>query len=79
MSQILVRNVKPEILRRLKKQACESGRSLQSEVARILERAAEEPKLDRKEFIRRVDAFRRQFKGRKFSNSTEWIREDRDR
>ena len=79
MSQILVRNVKPETLRRLKKQAARSGRSLQSEVKTILDRAAEEPILDPRAALELADRIRARFRGRKFSDSTELIREDRDR
>jgi len=79
MSQILVRNVKPQVLRRLKRRAAKGGRSLQSEVAAILEQAAEEPVLDRAAAAKLADRIRASFGGQKFSDSTELIREDRDR
>ena len=79
MSQILVRNVKPQVLRRLKRRAAKGGRSLQSEVAAILERATEEPMMDRAAAVRLAKRIRDSFGGRKFSDSTELIREDRDR
>lgn len=79
MAQILVRNVKPDVLRRLKKRAASDKRSLQSEVAAILERAADERTVDRAEAVRLAERIRASFGGRKFSDSTELIREDRDR
>ena len=79
MAQILVRNVKIKTLSRLKKQAAVGGRSLQKEVNAILDQAAEQPKLDRRAFLRLVDKFREGFKGRRFSDSTKMTREDRDR
>lgn len=46
MAQILVRDLKKDVVERLKKRARADGRSLQSEVKFILERAAFEPKVD---------------------------------
>lgn len=79
MSDILVRNLKPETLQKLKKQAASSGRSLQNEVKTILDRAVEEPKLDPRAALKLADRIRAQFRGHKFSDSTDLIREDRDR
>lgn len=79
MAQILVRELDTETVERLKRRAKEDGRSLQSEVKMILERAAIEPKTDMEAARKMLDEFRRRFKGRKFSDSVELIREDRDR
>ena len=79
MAQILVRNLDEKVVRRLKRRAKAGGRSLQGEAKSILEQAAEQPKPDRRAFLRMVDKFRESFKGRQFSDSTELIREDRDR
>jgi plasmid stability protein len=80
MSQILVRNVKPEAVRRLKRRARACGRSLQSEAKMILEQAAEleSPRVSRKRLIAMLEGFRKRWKGKTFSDSTELIREDRD-
>lgn len=79
MAQILVRDLNKDIVERLKKRAREEGRSLQSEVKFILEQAATEPKVDMEKARTMLEEFRKRFKGRKFSNSVELIREDRDR
>jgi plasmid stability protein len=79
MAQILVRDLDKDIVERLKKRAREDGRSLQSEVKFILERAAVEPKVDMERVRKMLEDFRKRFKRRKFSDSVELIREDRDR
>ena len=78
MAQILVRDLDEETVERLKKRAEEGGRSLQAEVKRILTLAAHEPTLDMEAARKMLDEFRKRFKGRKFSDSVELIREDRD-
>jgi plasmid stability protein len=79
MAQILVRNLDKKIVESLKKQAREDGRSLQSEVKFILEKAALEPKVDMERVRKIFEEFRKRFKGRKFSDSVDLIREDRNR
>lgn len=79
MAQILVRDLKPEVVARLKRRAKKDGRSLQSVVKTILEEASDEMKVDTATALKRVDRFRARFKGRKLSDSAELIREDRDR
>ena len=79
MAQILVRDLKKDVVERLKKRARADGRSLQSEVKFILERAAFEPKVDMATVHKKLEEFRKSFKGRKFPDSVKLIREDRDR
>lgn len=79
MAQILVRDLDKDVVERLKKRAREDGRSLQSEVKFILEQAAAEPRLDMEAARTMLEEFRKRFKGRKFSDSVELIREDRAR
>jgi antitoxin FitA len=77
MADVLVRGLAPNVLARLKSQAKRKGRSLQAEMKEILERAARMPdESDIPEAIRRVRAM---FRGRRFSDSTPLIREDRER
>ena len=78
MAQVLVRNLDEKIVRQLKKRARQRGRSLQAEVKIILEEAAQ---LDHAAFWKAADSIRESLKqtGRKFSDSTELVREDRDR
>jgi len=76
MAQILVRNLSPETLERLKAQAQEHGRSLQSEVKRILEEAAG---LRMEEARQLADRLRARLAGRIHSDSAELLAEDRAR
>jgi len=80
LAQILIRNIKPDLMRRLQRRAKANGRSLQDEVRNILEQAAIDwgPKLSRKKALAMIDRIRMSFKGRVFSDSTKMIREDRD-
>ena len=77
MAQVLVRQLNEKVVDRLKKRAKEHGRSLQSEVKTILEDAVP----DYERAWKRIDSLRLRLKrsGRKFSNSAEFIREDRER
>ena len=79
MAQILVRNLDEKTVKQLKKRAKQEGRSLQAEAKLILEQASQEPALDMAKARKLVDEIRSQLKGRKFPDSVELIREDRDR
>jgi len=79
MAQILVRSLDEDVVARLKERARKEGRSLQSEVRRILEEAAHAPQVDMETARKMVDRIRERLKGRKFPDSVELIREDRDR
>jgi plasmid stability protein len=79
MAQILVRDLDNKVVQRLKSRAKGDGRSLQAEVKFILEKAALEPRVDMETARTLVEKIRGKFKGRKFPDSTELIREDRDR
>ncbi len=78
MAQILVRNLDDATVERLKKRAEANGRSLQAEVKLILEQNA---KLSAEKFWAAADRIRNKLEasGRTFSDSTDLIREDRDR
>lgn len=77
MAQILVRDIEPETIKRLKDRAKQHKRSLQGEAKYILEEAAQ--KMTMEEAMERAKHWRKKFAGRKFSDSAELIREDRDR
>jgi len=79
MAQILVRNLDEKVVKQLKKRAKREGRSLQAEAKRILEQASQEPAVDMATARKLVEEIRSQLKGRKFPDSVELIREDRDR
>ena len=79
MAQILVRNLKEKTVKALKTHAKRNGRSLQAEAKIILEREADRPNLSPAEAWKLADEFRERLKGRKFTDSAELIRQDRDR
>ena len=79
MAQILVRNLDEKVVKQLKKRAKREGRSLQAEAKLILEQASQEPAVNMATARKLVEEIRSQLKGRKFPDSVELIREDRDR
>lgn len=76
MAQILVRGLDAKTVDRLKARAKRHGRSLQGEVKLILQDAAG---YSGEEVMRIVQEWQRKFGGRRFSDSAELIREDRER
>jgi antitoxin FitA len=76
MPDILVRGVDAETVRRLKDRANQHGRSLQSEVKTLIERAAGSGSEQIAAILKRWEE---RFAGRKFSSSARLIREDRKR
>lgn len=79
MAQILVRDLDEGVVESLKRRAKQDGRSLQGEVKAILEQAAHEPKVDMETARNICVEFRRRFKGRRFPDTVELIRENRKR
>jgi plasmid stability protein len=77
MARVLVRDLDPAVVERLKAKAQDHGRSLQKELKAILEEAASRPSWS--EARMEVERVRQRFAGRSFSDSTELVREDRDR
>jgi antitoxin FitA len=76
MAQIIVRNLDDSVVERLKARAHDNDRSLEAEVRHILEQLA---KVDSARALSIVMERRKKLQGRKFANSVEFIREDRDR
>ena len=76
MSQLLVRDLAPETIERLKEQAQQQGRSLQAEVKRILEQAVKFSAGEAREAAAR---WREQLAGRALRDSADLVHEDRDR
>ena len=76
MPNVLIRNLDEKVLERLKKSASSNGRSLQAEIHAILERAD----VERRARTQRISAkFLRELGDSIQSDSTELIREDRER
>lgn len=76
MAQLLVRDLDPAVVARLKDKARQNRRSLQGEVKAILEEAAQ--RATRDEALAMIDKWQRKWGDRVFSDSTQMIREDRD-
>jgi antitoxin FitA len=76
MSSILVQDLDPKTIQRLKERARRNGRSLQQEIKAILERAA--GMFTMNEARRLSERWRHRLGGRSFSDSVRLIREDRD-
>jgi antitoxin FitA len=76
LAQVLVRDLRPETVSRLKEQAKRHGRSLQAELKDVLENASRQSALDARALADRV---RRQLAGRSHSDSVELLAKDRAR
>ncbi|HYU32834.1 MAG TPA: Arc family DNA-binding protein [Thermoanaerobaculia bacterium] len=76
MSQVLVRDLAPEVLEHLKSRARMHGRSLQGELKVILESAA---LFSVDEARATSERWRRRLAGQMTSDSADLLREDRDR
>lgn len=76
MAQVLVRDLDPEVLERLKSRAKLHGRSLQGELKTILEAAAA---YSMSEARQASELWRRRLAGRTMTDSSVLLREDRDR
>lgn len=77
MAQILVRDLEPTVVERLKERARCNGRSLQAEVAQILREAAR--MYTPEEALALSEMWHQRLAGSAFSDSADLIREDRDR
>ena len=76
MAQLLVRDLDPAVVARLKEKARQNQRSLQGEVKAILEEAA--ARATPQEALALIDKWQRRWGDRVFSDSTEILRQDRD-
>ena len=76
MGQVLVRNLRARVIRKLKLRAQQHRRSLQEELREILEHAAQQNSADARAKVSQV---RKMFAGRRFTDSSELIRRDRAR
>ncbi len=77
MAHLLVRDLNHKVIGRLKKKAKDNRRSLQGGVKVILEQAAEQMTMT--EFRDGTARIRKRLKGRRFSDSTALIHQDRAR
>ncbi len=76
MAQVHIRNLKADVVARLKTRARRHGRSLQAELKEILETASRQSAVEARAVANRV---RRQLAGRRHADSVDLIAEDRAR
>jgi plasmid stability protein len=76
MAEILVRDLDPEIVARLKARARLHGRSLQKEIKLILE---ESTPVDIRQAAKLMKLWQERLAGRSFADSAEPLRQDRER
>ena len=76
MADLLVRGLETRVVARLKEMARSNGRSLQGELKAIL---TESVPYSMKQAFEVAAKWKRRLTGKKFSDSTDLIREDRDR
>jgi len=76
MAQVLVRDIPPEVVERLKKRAADRGRSLQMELKQLLLDAAG---TDLERARRLARKLRKQLLGRAHSDSARLVAQDRKR
>jgi plasmid stability protein len=76
MAQVLVRDLKADVVARLKARAKRNGRSLQTELKEILQAASRHSSVDARAL---ADQIRRRLGGRAHTDSVELLAEDRAR
>jgi plasmid stability protein len=76
MTDFLLRDLEPELMQTLKHRARLNKRSLQNEMQAILQLSVERER--RLAFLKKVEGFLEETKGRPAFDSTEAIRHDRD-
>lgn len=78
MAQVLVRDIAPEIVDRLKIRAQRNQRSLEAELRIIFENAVQEPAKEQQNRQAEVERIRALFAGRRFEDSAALLCEDRE-
>ncbi|HLB41938.1 MAG TPA: hypothetical protein VJN02_03620 [Gammaproteobacteria bacterium] len=76
MADLLLRNVEPEVIKRLKLRAKQHHRSLQRELKSIVEAAT---KMSMEEARKASNAWHKRLSDRSFSDSAKFLRGDRNR
>jgi len=76
MSQLLIRNLEPTVIKRLKLRAKQHHRSLQAELKAIVESAT---KMSMEEAKQVCNTWQKRLVGNSFSDSAELLREERNR
>jgi antitoxin FitA len=76
MAELLIRNLEPTVIKRLKQRAKLHHRSLQGELKSIVEAAT---KMSMEEMRKASHAWQKRLAGGSFTDSAELLREDRNR
>ncbi len=83
MAQLVVKDIDPLLIEKLKTLSWQHGRSLNEELIAILEQFINAEVVEAQvvlvEATEKLERARARYSGRSFSDSTELIREDRDR
>jgi plasmid stability protein len=77
MATLTIRNLDDAVVERLKQRARANDRSLEAEVRQMLTQGAE--RMSRAELVRRAEEMAERTRGRIRGDSTDLVREDRDR
>ena len=79
MPQVLVRDIETDVLEKLKRRAQKNHRSLEAELRVLFKEAVAEPENQAGNVAAAVTRVQELFAGRRFSDSAQLLREDRDR
>ncbi|MFB2893106.1 hypothetical protein ACE1CI_09355 [Aerosakkonemataceae cyanobacterium BLCC-F50] len=84
MTQIVLDNIHPDVLEKIRNLAQKHNRSLEDEIKTILAQAAETDAVEKREINisqawSKIDEARQRYAGKIFSDSVELLREDRNR
>jgi len=79
MAQVLVRKLDERVIRQLKVRARRHRRSLQAELKLALTELADSSAVDTESALKELIRLRRKFAGRRFPDSLQSLREERER
>ena len=84
MTQIVLDNINPDVIEKIRNLAQKHNRSLEDEIKTILAQAAETEAVEKREINisqawSKIDEARQRHAGKIFSDSVELLREDRNR
>jgi len=79
MAQLLVRKLDEKVVKKLKARARLHHRSLQAELKLILSEIAESGAVDAKNSLKELMRLRRKLRGRRFPETLQVLREERER
>jgi plasmid stability protein len=78
MADVTIHDIDPELLKRLEARAAAFGRTVEEEIVAVVRRHVRKTR-SREDLLRAALESHERFRGRVFSDSTDLIREDRER